>query len=494
MINFSRRKIYAVLILCVASGVTASAQTLKTLVSFDASNGKTPTASLIQGINGNLYGTTYEGGADGSGTIFETTPAGKLTTLYSFFFTSTIYPEGLSQAADRTLYGTTYAGGSGANGFGGGTFFKITSAGNLTTLYNFCSEVSCADGWGPSALVQGTNGNFYGVTTEGGANTNAGCNGGCGTIFEITPTGKLTTLYSFCALANCADGSTPSAGLVQATNGNFYGTTGFGGTNSGCYSDSSSCGTVFEITPAGVLTTLYSFCSQPSCADGYLVYGALLQASNGDFYGTTNAGGASAHCFYPPTCGTIFEISPAGKLTTLYNFCSQTNCADGQGTSHALVQATDGNLYGTTVWGGIGDGTVFQITQAGKLTTLHSFQGSDGNGPAAGLVQATSGIFYGATEGGGTNNDGTIFSLLMGLKPFVETLPTSGKVGSRIIILGTDLNGATSVTFNGTAATFTVVSRSEITTTVPAGATSGKVEVATPHRTLLSNVNFLVTP
>jgi uncharacterized repeat protein (TIGR03803 family) len=151
-------------------------------------------------------------------------------------------------------------------------------------------------------------------------------------------------------------------------------------------------------------------------------------------------------------------------------------------------------LYGTTVWGGIGDGTVFQITQAGKLTTLHSFQGSDGNGPAAGLVQATSGIFYGATEGGGTNNDGTIFSLLMGLKPFVETLPTSGKVGSRIIILGTDLNGATSVTFNGTAATFTVVSRSEITTTVPAGATSGKVEVATPHRTLLSNVNFLVTP
>jgi uncharacterized repeat protein (TIGR03803 family) len=470
--------------LCLA--LSLSAQTFKTLVSFNGSNGETPATSLVQGFNGNFYATTYKGGADSDGTVFQVTRAGALTTLYSFFDGEySISPEGLVQATNGTLYGTTSQGGAGANclvGLGCGTVFKITPAGALTTLYSFCSEVNCDDGTGPSAMLEANDGNFYGVTTVGGAN-------GEGTVFEITSAGKLTTLYSFCSLAGCADGSRPSAALVQATNGNFYGTTGGGGANTSCIN---GCGTIFKITPSGVLTTLYNFCSQANCADGYLSYGALVQASNGNFYGTTNAGGASAHCFYPPTCGTVFEFTPAGELTTLYNFCSETDCTDGQGTFAALVQATDGDLYGTTLWGGAGDGTVFRITLAGALTTLHSFQGTDGSGPDAGLVQATNGTFYGATDGGGANNDGTIFGLSTGLKPFVETLPTSGEVGAAVKILGTNLAGATAVTFNGTVAVFKVVSSSEIATTVPKGATTGKVQVTTPVGTLTSNANFRV--
>ena len=161
-----------------------------------------------------------------------------------------------------------------------------------------------------------------------------------------------------------------------------------------------------------------------------------------------------------------------------------------------LVQGTDGDFYGTTL-GYHGDGTIFKITPSGKLTKHWSFDSTDGAHPYAGLVQGTDGNFYGTTKEGGAIKGvsyGTVFSLSVGLGPFVETLPTSGKVGAAVKILGTDLTGAPGVTFNGTAATFKVVSSSEITTTVPAGATTGTVEVKTPDGTLKSNVVFRVTP
>jgi uncharacterized repeat protein (TIGR03803 family) len=233
----------------------------------------------------------------------------------------------------------------------------------------------------------------------------------------------------------------------------------------------------------------------------------LVQASNGNIYGTTSSAGANGF-------GTIFEIATAGALRfkTLYNFCSQSNCADGQNGGNvsqpALIQATDGNLYGTTPYGGNttsgvnsnGWGTIFKITPTGALTTLYTFcQVSgcpDGGEPYGGLVQDTNGTFYGTTTVGGANSpgDGTVYSFSVGLGPFVETRPTSGKVGAAIKILGTSLKGATSVTFNGTAAAFSVVSSSEITTTVPTGATTGTVQVTTSNGTLSSNVNFRVIP
>jgi uncharacterized repeat protein (TIGR03803 family) len=479
-----------VLVFCAPKAVASPATTTFTnLLSFDGTDGANPAyVYLVQGFDGNLYGTTFYGGANdtcslGCGTVFEITPAGVLTTLHSFDGTDGSYPwAGLVQATNGNLYGTTaYGGANDTCSLGCGTIFEITPAGKLTTLHSFDGT----DGARPEAtLVRATNGNFYGTTYAGGANDN--CTNGCGTVFEITPAGTLTTLHSFCSqgtFPDCTDGANPIAGLIQATNGNFYGTTNSNGADGE--------GTVFEITAGGTLTTLHSFCSQPNCADGQAPYAGLVQAANGNFYGTTSVAGANPD-------GTVFEITAAGALTTLYSFCSKKNCSDGVEPFGGLLQATNGNFFGTTVQGGAhGVGTVFEITSAGKLTTLHSFDGTDGEYPEAGLVQATNGNFYGTTysvTGGCPGGCGTVFSLSVGLGPFVETLPASGKVGAKVIVLGNNLTGSTSVTFNGTAATFTVVSSTEITTTVPTGATTGTVEVITPSGTLNSNVKFRVTP
>src|SRR5664279_2559299 len=184
----------------------------------------------------------------------------------------------------------------------------------------------------------------------------------------------------------CGLWSSAATGLVQATDGNFYGTTNGGGAN--------GVGTVFKITNSGMLTTLFSFCSQSVCADGAYPNARLVQATDGNFYGTTSEGGANG-------LGTVFKITKRGKLTTLHSFCSQSGCTDGAITYEALVQATDGNFYGTTIYGGtIGVGTVFKITKSGTLTTLHSFNRADGSNPH-GLIQATDGSFYGTANGGG---------------------------------------------------------------------------------------------
>ena len=498
-----------VLMFCVATATSSSAQTFSSLWSFNVTDGGNPMGTLVQGTDGNLYGTTISGGANQffdyiswGGTVFKITPEGTLTTLYSFCAQTDCDDgnspwAGLVQAADGNLYGT-------ATAFGGldecfpstcGTVFKITPGGTLTTLHRFDGT----DGEFPQGLVLASDGNLYGTTWGGGAN-NSGIecyNDGCGTVFKITPGGTLTTLYSFCAQTNCTDGSTPNGPLVQASDGNIYGTTSEGGTN--CVS-SGGCGTIFKITPEGALTTLYSFCSLSGCADGSGPSAELVQAVGGNFYGTTAFGGAGANCTSSSGCGTVFEITPEGALTTLYSFCSLSGCADGSGPSDLLL-ATDGNFYGTTVEGGVyacswgGCGTIFKITPGGTLTTLHSFDQTDGWDPD-GLVQATNGTLYGNTYLGGSSycsdGCGTVFSLAVGLGPFVETVPTAGAVGTSVIILGTNLTGATSVTFNGTAAAFTVVSSSEITTTAPADATTGKVQVVTPSGTLTSNVNFQV--
>jgi uncharacterized repeat protein (TIGR03803 family) len=486
-LNWGRRA-YGVLLLCVATAIASPAQTFKTLHSFDGTDGSYPHAGLVQATNGSLYGTTddtpkAEPGVLPSGTVFDITPSGALTTLHGFCLQSgcpdgSLPFAGLVQATDGNFYGTTWN--AGPNGYG--TVFKISPSGTLTTLHGFDGT----DGNGPTArLVQATDGNFYGTTSQGGANN-------LGTVFRITPSGNLTTLHSF---DGNTDGSSPYGGLVQATDGNLYGTTSFYGAH--------GYGTVFKISTSGTLTTLYSFCSQSGCTDGESPYGGLVQATDGNFYGKTSGGGANVYY------GTVFKITPSGTLTTLYSFCSKSGCTDGSEYQNqyadggGLVQATDGNFYGTTLSGGanVYYGTVFKITPSGALTTLYSFCSqngvvgcTDGASPYAGLVQATDGNFYGTTSGGGANSDGTIFSLSVGLGRFVETLPTSGKVGAAVKILGTNLTGATSVSFNGTAATFKVVSSSEITTTVPVGATSGFVKVTTPGKTLKSNMAFRVRP
>jgi len=230
------------------------------------------------------------------------------------------------------------------------------------------------------------------------------------------------------------------AGLVQATDGNFYGTTEYGGAYGG--------GTVFRITPSGALTTLYSFCAQSGCPDGESPVAAIVQATDGNFYGTMAQGGANGY-------GTIFKMTPTGTLTTLYNFYSQPNCTDGGHSYAGLVQDTNGELYGTTEIGGANT----------------------------------------AACGDGSIGCGTVFRLSVGLGRFVETLPTAAKTGAPLIILGTNLTGASSVTLNGVPVSYSVNSTgTAITTTVPAETTTGPVQVVTPSGTLSSNLPFRVLP
>jgi uncharacterized repeat protein (TIGR03803 family) len=409
-------KSYGVFVLYATMTIALPAQTFTTLFSFDRNDGARPDAVLVQATNGDLYGATYDDGLHGGGTVFKITPGGALTTLYSFCAQigcadGKLPGAGLIQAADLDLYGTTQFGGA----YDTGTVFKITPDGALTTLYSFCAQSGCADGEYPhAALVQAIDENLYGTTQFGGTYGDYPNTGG--TVFKITPGGALTTLYSFCAQSGCADGSQPAQGLVQATNGDFYGTTFEGGIY--------ASGAVFKITASGALTTLYSFCALGlPCTDGDSPIAGLVQASDGNLYGTTLYGGAFSDL--ANSWGTIFKITPTGTLTTLYSFCSQSGCPDGANPL-GLIQATDGDLYGTTSnYGDHGHGTVFKITTNGKLTTLHSFCSqtmcTDGARPGAGLLQATDGKFYGPTYGGGTaGGAGTVYSLSVGLGPFVE--------------------------------------------------------------------------
>jgi uncharacterized repeat protein (TIGR03803 family) len=327
---------------------------------------------------------------------------GKVTVLYEFHFTDGATPEGgLVQGKDKSFYGTTT---SGTNAFG--TVFKIGASGNLNTIHQFTNS----DGAFPlAAMVQASDSNFYGTTYKGGA-------AGHGTVFRISPRGKFTPLYSFCrGGGTCPDGAQVIAGLTLAADGNFYGVTQEGG-SSVC---SQGCGTIFRITRAGKLKTIYSFCTESGCNDGTYPEGNLIQGRDGSLYGTTLAGGTGTCVTFGGGCGTVFKVTPSGKLTTLHNF----DDSDGAFPVGQLLQS-NGTFYGTTYSGGsntcsAGCGTVFRMTDQGKLTVIHSFMIDDGLSPLAGLLRATNGMFYGTTSAGGkqgncdpnTRGCGTVFEV-----------------------------------------------------------------------------------
>ena len=482
----SLKLIACVFLLSCALSISALAQ-ITTLTSFDGANGRDPgypAAAFVQGTNGYLYGTTAAGGANDEGTVFRMIPAGTLSTLYSFCSQpgcsdGAVPNAGLIQATDGNFYGTTNVGGTDNNG----TIFKITPAGMLTTIYRFCSLSGCQDGIHPSAgLLQASDGNFYGTTYAAGAD-------GAGTVFKMTKAGVLTTLLSFTG----QNGSQPFFGsLIQGTDGYLYGTTITGGPFGACGSDG-GCGTAFRMSTGGTLTTIYNFCAQLNCPDGYSPYGGLVQGTDGSLYGTTSFGGLGF--------GTVFKITAPGKLTVLHSF----NFTDGGHPEAGLIQATDGNFYGTTPSGGADGlgGTLFQITRGGNLTTLYNFCSqancADGNGAFSGLVEATNGTLYGTTFAGGTSSScnggcGTAFSLSVGLVPFVETRPSSGRPGTRVIVVGNALSGTTAVRLRGIPAIFRVISDTEIVADLPTSAGTGYVTVYTPTGTLRSNVPFRVLP
>jgi len=476
------KAVAGVVLLCAAASLSLSAQTFTSLHSFagtTASDGAFPGwGPLVQGLDGNLYGTTVEGGttcsfegAAGCGAIFKITPAGSTSIIYKFCAVGNcldgLFPEGgLTLNTDGSLYGMTDLGGS----VDVGTIFRTSTKGVLSTLYSFNNGTIGSEPL--DTLLRASNGNFYGTTQAAGGN-------GDGALFKINQTGVPTWLQNF-DNATIGGAQGDPAGLIEGTDGNFYGVASVGGTGV------NPVGTVFMMSPKGAVKVLHTFTGSP---DGREPEGTLVLGTDGNFYGTTSQGGATDQ-------GTIFRITPSGFLTILYNFCTVNGCPDGFSPRGGLIQGTDGNFYGTTLGGGTGGapGTVFQFTSAGTLITLHSFSGLDGSEPFAPLVQHTNGTFYGTTNSGGINGGvGTVFSISLGLTAFVRTLPGTGSVGSTVKILGTNLTVATGVSFNGVSATFTVVpGGSEIKTTVPAGATTGFVTVTTPTGTLTSNVQFVV--
>jgi uncharacterized repeat protein (TIGR03803 family) len=369
--------------------------TLTTLVSFNGTNGANPHAGLVQGQDGNFYGTTAAGGTYGYGTAFQVTPSGMLTRLASFNRTNGAAPVAeLVQGTNGQFYGTTYAGGAA----GYGTVFSMTTNGALTTLISFIGT----NGIYPKAgLLQGRDGNYYGTTAIGGSNSQ-------GTVFGLDANGTLTTCVSFDSY-----GFSPYAGLVQGADDNFYGTTYQGGTN--------GSGTVFMMTEGGALTYLYSF---TGAGDGGNPCAQLVQGTGGGFYGTTCFGGTNGY-------GTIFRLTADGVITALASF-SQTNGAYPQAR---LSQGVDGAFYGTTLNGGAeasqpgsGFGTVFKLATGGSLTTLVSFNNTNGAYPQGGLVQASDGSFYGTTANGGASGNGTVFRfrITAPLSPIIESVTQAG--------------------------------------------------------------------
>jgi len=321
-------------------------------------DGETPVGDLIVDVNGNVYGATQYGGKHGGGAIFKLTPNAKqtkwkLSLLYNFCLkancTDGAYPlagltyqgaaSGLPYDGTSPMFGTASA----AGGANGGVAFMLTPTrknAKEKVIYNFCSQASCADGTSPQgALIADAAGNLYG-TTHGGGSTNSG------TAFELSPAAgssyAQSVLYSFCQQANCADGTQPHDPLVMDSNGNLFGTTEQGGSN--------NHGVVFKIQPNGARSTqtvLYTFCPTGTCSDGYDPLGGLSIDANGDLLGTTHWGGI--------LFGTIFKIHDTGE-SVLYEFCQQSNCADGAGPFSGVVLDGSGNMYGTTITGGAGDG------------------------------------------------------------------------------------------------------------------------------------------
>jgi uncharacterized repeat protein (TIGR03803 family) len=360
----------------------------------------------VQGSDGNFYGTTSDVGFVGQGAIFKLTSGGALTVLHSFTGLSDggVPLAGLVQASDGNFYGVTTRGGDPASGCG--TAYRVNASGTETTLHAFAGHPN--DGCQPwPALMQAGDGNLYGTTFVGGA-------ANLGTVFKITTGGTVTILHSFCTQSGCPDGAEPQAGLVQGSDGNLYGEAFVGGAN--------NVGSVFKITTSGTLTTLHSF----NGTDGSQPSGWLVQGSDGNFYGTTSMGGANGG-------GEIFKMTSSGTLTTLHSFCSQSGCADGLQPEAGLLQASDGNFYGTTLGGGAhASGTIFAIAPAGAFSSLYSFCSlggtscTDGSGPTAGLIQATDRKLYGVTtQGGNSSFSGTAFSLQVQFS-YALTVSTSG--------------------------------------------------------------------
>jgi uncharacterized repeat protein (TIGR03803 family) len=371
---------------------------------FGGADGAFPEGTLLQATDGNFYGTTEAGGEFKHGTVFKMTPEGRFTTLHSFKTSDGTEPSaGLVEGPDGWLYGTAFGGGALPRCPDCGTIFRIARDGKFQVVHQFAGGAD--DGQSPgSALILASDGNFYGTTEDGGRYA-------YGTVYRLTPDGVVAVLRSFGLDGREAHiGGLPGP-LIQGSDGLLYGANDGGGRRRGC-SVNGGCGVLFRMTLAGELVDIYSM------RDSLGVYPVpgLMEAGDGNLYGVAVAGGpVRPRCF--DSCGTIYRVTHQGRVMRVHAFVP----SEGAGPQAPPLQASDGNLYGTAYYGGVGHscegcGTVYRLTPDGDFTVIHAFNGfDDGEAPAAGLIEGRDGALYGTTSSGGPLAHGTIFRLAMPL-------------------------------------------------------------------------------
>ena len=392
-----------------STGQQAQAVSLSVLYGFGAipDTGYNPDTRLFLANDGNFYGTCPIAGKNlptelAEGVVYQLTPSGTVTMIFTFHGSDGRAPNGVIQGSDGNLYGTTRYDGPA----GGGTVFKLTPGGTLTTLYRFAN--SGATGDEPMApLLEGTDGNFYGTTLFGGDPI-------YGTVFKITPAGTLTVLHSFGGGYPTGDGSNPQAPMIQAKDNNFYGTTMGGGDMN---LEDAFDGTVFKVTLAGAYSVLYRFDSLEG-GTGFEPSGGLTEGSDGNFYGVTGRGGAS-------DLGVVYRLTPGGEYTVLHNFESN----DGASPVGELAEGGDGAFYGVTGTT-TASGSIYKITKDGDFTVLHYFEdaATEGESPLAGLTIDGDGNFYGTTSYNGPGIEGTAFKLI------VNPVANLGNISTRLSV------------------------------------------------------------
>ena len=388
-------------VMCLFPLAAPSAIIFSNLVSFTGVGGAwpggNPWSGLVVGADGNLYGTTTAGGSNNVGTVFRLTTGGVFTSLFSFNCTNGSAPyAALTAANGGTFYGTTSSGGVS----NWGTIFLITTNGAFTNLFSFTGTNNPWQGANPAAaLMPDGAGNLWGTANFGGVTNGLYLNFstllgyGYGTMFELATNGTVTTPVVF----GGTNGAHPSGGLVLAKDGNFYGTTTWGGI--GISRNFSGYGTIFRLSPDGTFTNIYEFTGN---ADGGFVYAGLVQGPDDYLYGATFGGGSAQN-------GTLFKVSTNGDFVPLRSFGYFESATPYAG----MMEGSDGYLYGTAFgnaqYGNYG--SVFQLTSSGIYTNLVSFNNANGYHPTGVLVQGPDNNLYGTTSAGGANGLGTIFRL-----------------------------------------------------------------------------------
>jgi len=435
----------------------AQAQTYTDLYDFNASAGDPynfGSNKIAQGRDGNLYTESISGGTSGGGTVFQITPTGTPTIIYSLNSTSGYNPlGGLTLGPDGNFYGDATQGGSTGNG----TDFKVTPGGSLTVLHNFAGTTDTQHP--TNALVLGTAGKFYGTTdlaTPGPI------------IYSVTAGGVFTVLHTLSASEGYEGGQ-----LFQGSDGDLYGAMNLGGAN--------GHGTSYKVTTSGAFTVLHNFTG----TDGIDAAPGVVQARDGNYYGVASLGGTS-------DAGVIYRLTSSGSFTILHDLNGTSDGSEVLG----IILATDGNLYGVTIYSGSSNcGTIFRITTAGVFTVLHDFDNTHGCNSITFLTERTDGLLYGLTTNGGARGNGVFFSLNVGLSPFVNLMTISGKEGSKVEILGQGFGSSSVVKFGGVATTTIALTGSTyISATVPAGALTGSVTVTSGATRLTSAQMFKVLP